>query len=586
MRISSSENSVFSFNFSNSSAQETSSQPVSKISIRATEQAQDLQTLTTLRQLQSELAEFKGPLRSSTTTGSTKTTSKTSYTAASVSSSQSLDLTVTPATAAKLESEAEINSTPTSYSTRAPEFSGDSTAIVTVGGTYDGSNETQTLSFNIDVETTGIIGLQTTTNLVVRDDQGVTVDQFNLDNYERDSLLRLSNGMTVQLSVGSLEDGSSFNVTVFDSIGSVVIAGNSFNGIRDLNPNFEEGTTVSEGSFQLNGQTILVASDDSIDSVIEKINASSANVTATLNQTTERIELIQNTAGAVPSINFDNDTSGFLAATKLSDSVALNGTDEIDEFNSPLEKIARFSAVQSGYLKINSVDIEVDVETDSLSQVLERISSSSAGVDAKYDLETQRVELENRLSDQTLTIEDLSTNLLEAIKIASQIIEPESETTVTTTTTRASSGVAQVSRNNFLEQFERTIDVLNRLFDDDRLFEAASEFTVASRSAIQDVITSYDPTEQTSNDAKGLSDFGLKIDFDKAQGNTFDFSSAGQKALDRQLRRSPTEINTLLFGTKSTNFEGLFDQLDAAIETLEKERLGEATAGTLVNFLA
>ena len=586
MRISSSENSVFSFNFSNSSPQEVSSKPVSKISIRGTEQAQNLQTLATLRQLQGELDEFKGPLRSSTTTGRTKTTSTTSYTAASVSSSQTLDLSVTPATAARLESESEINSTPTSFSTRAPEFSGDSSSIATVGGTYDGSNETQTLSFNIEEETNGLLDLQTTTNLVVRDNQGVTIDQFNLDDYERDSTLSLANGLTVQLSDGSLEDGSSFNVTVFDSVGSVVNPENSFNGTRDLDPNFEEGTTVTEGSFQLNGETILVASNDSINSVIGKINTSAANVTGTFNQETERIEVVQNTPGAQPLIIFLNDTSGFLAATKLLNGDTTAGTDEIDELNSPLEQVARFSAVQNGYLRISGVSIAVNVRTDSLSQILERISSSAAEVDAEFDPETQRVKLESRLSDQTLTIEDQSTNLLEAIKIASQTIEPESETIETTTSTRATSGVAQASRKSFLDQLERTIDVLNKLFDDDRLFDSASAFTTESRNAIQEVIASFNSTEQASSDAKGLSDFGLKIDFDKTQGNTFNFSSSGRDVLNRQLRSSPTEINALLFGTKSTETEGLFDQLGSVIETLEKDLLSDSTSGTLVNFLA
>jgi len=56
----------------------------------------------------------------------------------------SLDLT---STAAALSSTQEINTSPTSFSPFGPDWSGASTALLTIGGEYDGSNGTGQLEF-------------------------------------------------------------------------------------------------------------------------------------------------------------------------------------------------------------------------------------------------------------------------------------------------------------------------------------------------------------------------------------------------------------------------------------------------------
>ena len=74
---------------------------------------------------------------------------------------------------------------------------------------------------------------------------------------------------------------------------------------------------MTAGSFDVNGVSITVAANDTINSVLAKIDASAAGVTATFDATREEVVLTQKTEGAANDIVLANDTSGFLAATKL-----------------------------------------------------------------------------------------------------------------------------------------------------------------------------------------------------------------------------------------------------------------------------
>jgi flagellar hook-associated protein 2 len=71
------------------------------------------------------------------------------------------------------------------------------------------------------------------------------------------------------------------------------------------------------GSFMVNGQTITWdASKDTISSVLNKINASSANVRAAYDPTSDSVTLTNTNTGS-QSVALSNDTGGFLAAMHL-----------------------------------------------------------------------------------------------------------------------------------------------------------------------------------------------------------------------------------------------------------------------------
>ena len=122
----------------------------------------------------------------------------------------------------------------------------------------------------------------------------------------------------------------------------------AFNGTAANDPRFETGNTVTAGSFDVNGATITVNADDTINSVLAKISASGAGVTASFDATREKVVLTQTTAGSSEPITLENDTSGFLAATKLDVFSAIPGGDLTDEAADPINTVAKLSGITTG----------------------------------------------------------------------------------------------------------------------------------------------------------------------------------------------------------------------------------------------
>ncbi|PIE15942.1 MAG: hypothetical protein CSA66_07960, partial [Proteobacteria bacterium] len=79
-------------------------------------------------------------------------------------------------------------------------------------------------------------------------------------------------------------------------------------------PNFEPGFEVGDGAFAVNGATVQVFTDDTIETVLARITASSAGVDATWDADAEAVRLAARGEGGV---TLGGDSSGFLAAVKL-----------------------------------------------------------------------------------------------------------------------------------------------------------------------------------------------------------------------------------------------------------------------------
>ena len=263
-----------------------------------------------------------------------------------------------------------------------------STSQVTLGGTYDGSQGPSHLakfkvtssSVIVDASTQQITVLDTETSQSVTLD--VTADQPVAGLY----------GLTFTFSAGSVNfDDELESITLGDIAPD---PGKPLNGTGSNSPLLQPGLSVTAGSFEINGVTINVLADDTIDKVITTINNSSAGVTASYDQGTELFQL----TSASP-ITLANDTSGFLAAMKLD----TDGQDEYDEI--AIANVPVLSGIASGTFVIDSTSINVDTSTDTLKDLVDRINASSAGVTASYDVGTDKITITGpgqfTLSDST-----------------------------------------------------------------------------------------------------------------------------------------------------------------------------------------
>lgn len=322
--------------------------------------------------------------------------------------------------ATKLVSTEELNTVATSFTPFGPAFTGSSTTLATIGGFYDGTNGDQTLTF--EVKSAGTIGGNKKLELDVLDGSGNFIERVRWNPFEPAGTVRvLSNGLTVSLSAGNLANNDTFQVQVSITVDSAVDPTKPLNGVRNQLPNLQPGTAVVAGSFQINGNSILVNANDSINSVLAKINSVGLGITATYDASAERITLERQTPGPGPQIVLSNDISGFLAATKLSAVAATPG--RLRDTATPFSQVAAFATVTAGTVRLDSTGIAVDPTVDTLEALLARINSDVPDLVANYLAAADKVELLPTGNRTSLAVVDQGTGLWNRLNIQQKTYE-------------------------------------------------------------------------------------------------------------------------------------------------------------------
>lgn len=193
--------------------------------------------------------------------------------------------------------------------------------------------------------------------------------------------------------------------------------------ITDPNKRFTEDGSVIEGSFKINGKTISVKADDTINLVITKINGAGAGVKASFNSELGKFKIEQSTEGESKKIEIDGgDTSNFLTEVGLGEQ--LGETIENGENPDYLKKISEvdaFSTIESGFFTINDYTFELDKEEDTLNSIISKINSSDAGVLAFYDNDSKTVSLTAKNAGDDITLENDTSNFLTNLNLMNQI---------------------------------------------------------------------------------------------------------------------------------------------------------------------
>jgi flagellar hook-associated protein 2 len=148
---------------------------------------------------------------------------------------------------------------------------------------------------------------------------------------------------------------------------------------------------IHAGSFYINNQRIDVTTADTINTIVNKISASSAGVTASIDSVSGKITLSQKTVGATPTITIGSDNgTGFFTAAGITQAGVKAGADPLQA--QTLQ--AQFSGVTKGYFSINGTYFAVDPSTDTINSIINKINNSTtAGVLAFYDSNTHTVSL-------------------------------------------------------------------------------------------------------------------------------------------------------------------------------------------------
>lgn len=199
-------------------------------------------------------------------------------------------------------------------------------------------------------------------------------------------------------------------------------------------------TPVTAGTFTINGQTVTIAATDTLQSVFDKINtATNGAVTGSYDSSSDTISLTSN--GSI-TLGSDTDTSNFLQVAELYNSgetdnsgtytvtsaAALGGvnlSDTLDNAN-----LSQSINSGSGQFTINGVAINYNTTTSTVSDILQAINNSAAGVTATYDSVDNRFELTNNSTgDTSISLEDVTGNFLAASGLSSGTLQQGSNLT-------------------------------------------------------------------------------------------------------------------------------------------------------------
>ncbi|MDR3460056.1 MAG: flagellar filament capping protein FliD [Verrucomicrobiae bacterium] len=215
------------------------------------------------------------------------------------------------------------------------------------------------------------------------------------------------------LQVAKLYNNATGTITSNDTLGRV-------NTGEDLS-NVGLTTAVSDGGsgagqFNVNGVAISYnAGKDTVQNVLDRINNSTAGVTAAYDVVNNRFTLANKTTGDV-GISLQDVSGNFLAATGLTSSIS-QGISADGNMSSVTVGAANFGpAVTAGNFSINGASVAI-ATSDSLQDVFDKIATATGNaVTASYDKTTDKITLSSA-SAITLGSATDTSNFLQAAKL-------------------------------------------------------------------------------------------------------------------------------------------------------------------------
>jgi len=279
-------------------------------------------------------------------------------------------------------------------------WDGDSTSRVRVRGGYNGDSDDK-LTFTVGEDADG-------QHLSVTNLAGDDLGSFDVES-DKPNRLRLDNGLELRIQRGSIETGDSFSMKVTAQEDPTVL-NRRLRGGRNNRMAFADGTQVRRGSFEINGESIRVNRQDTVESILGKITRSRAGVEASYDEDTDKVTLTHKESGA-RDITLGEDTSGFLAAMNLEGGALTRGEEARTEVIETKELVSDV-ALKRGDFFINDTAILVR-DGDTLRDIVDRINGSDAGVKARLQRSTGKLLLHSEEPKAAITLKDGSSNFLE-----------------------------------------------------------------------------------------------------------------------------------------------------------------------------
>ncbi|TAK77597.1 MAG: hypothetical protein EPO16_05170 [Dehalococcoidia bacterium] len=288
--------------------------------------------------------------------------------------------------------------------------------------------------------------------------------------------------------------GSGQTITVADTTGNFLAAMKLVDGLGGVIGTATAGTDMA-----------------SLDDVIAQINGAAIGVTASVqNDAWARPNLLQISGAASVQLGSAADTSNFLQAASLLASPAgltrisqrgLGGLDVTVDLADA--RLTTALTQNTGTFKVNGVEFDYDATVDSISNLISRINSSTAGVTANYDPFADSLTLTNNQTGAiAVGVEDVAGNFLAAMGLtgAAQTVGVNAAYSIDGGPTRYSTanviedaltGVSITVRDTTAQAVKVDIGVQTQ-----SVVEAVTQFVSAYNDATKVMadLTKYDPS--------------------------------------------------------------------------------------------
>jgi len=274
------------------------------------------------------------------------------------------------------------------------------------------------------------------------------------------------------------------------------------------------GTAVTAGTFTINGAQINIATTDTLQDVFDNIASATGNaVTATYDSGTDTIKLSSSSEIVLGSAA---DTSNFLQSAQLynnnetgttthsiTSSLALGHVQVKGSMAAAnLQTAIQDDGTGKGAFTVNGVTINYDASKDSIQNVLDRISNSTAGVTASYDSLSNRFLLTDKnTGDVGISIQDVAGkgNFAAAIGLSSGSLQRGQDLLYT-----VNDGSQLVSQTNTIGDVSSGITGLSvTALQKGTVTVTVSSDTSKISTAIKQFVTDYN-TVQTSISAQQI----------------------------------------------------------------------------------
>ncbi len=280
-----------------------------------------------------------------------------------------------------------------------------------------------------------------------------------------------------------------------------------------------------DGDIVINGQTIRVQDTFTLNDIASAINEANAGVTASLLNVSDSehyLVLTADRSGAANAIDLVEANSGnilqnlgLVAAAPATKHALTQGmaSDYFADDSTPVGTLLGLSGSLSGTIQVNGTDVDIDLGTDSLNTIADRITAQVTGVTATVTSDTVEGETRYRLeivgdsAAPTLTDDG---NVLEALGLQTKPVANELQA--------AQDAMFSLDGFNMTRPTNSVDDVVEGLSLELQQADPSTTVTVTVSADYGDVVTELQGLVGKFNELMDVLNSGLSYDADTGQG--------------------------------------------------------------------